>query len=52
VHHPPVRQFPAIIAGAKFGKKIWKKAKKINMKIYHQANLHTLNLVLDEVNNA
>ena len=26
--------------------------KKINMKIYHQANLHTLNLVLDEVNNA
>jgi hypothetical protein len=26
--------------------------KKINVKIYHQANIHALNLVLDEVKNA
>lgn len=46
-----MRQFPTIIAAVKFGIKFGK-GQKINIKIYHQATLHTLNLVLVEVNNA
>jgi hypothetical protein len=50
-HHPSVRQFLTITEATKFGIKFGKGQQKINMKIYRQANLHTLNLVPDEVNN-